>query len=313
MNVKIFSLIIGALLPIIITVVLGYISGVRKDFGWEQAGVMNGIVMNYTLPLSLFSGMIVTPRSILLAEGPVAIAIALVLILSLIITLLVIYYIFKRNLAISTLQALAIASPAVPFIGTSVLNFLFPATGAALITISSIIQNVFQLPICLILLSIATGGEKKPLILHIVDALKKPIVWAPILATIFVILDMGYYFPKVLVDSLALLGKATGGLALFAAGIILFSKKITFSLPTIITVILRNIVVPIICLLCVSMLGFSAEEIRETVLTMAIPIGSVGIILAMQFKTGEQEMASSMALSVIFSIITMGLFILVTN
>lgn len=48
------------------------------------------------------------------------------------------------------------------------------------------------------------------------------------------------------------------------------------------------------------------------VLTMAIPVGSIAIIIAMQYKTGEQEMASTMALSIIASIITMGGFIFLT-
>ncbi len=32
---------------------------------------------------------------------------------------------------------------------------------------------------------------------------------------------------------------------------------------------------------------------------MAIPVGSIAIIIAMQYKTGEQEMASTMALLVL--------------
>ncbi|OZJ13311.1 transporter [Klebsiella pneumoniae] len=44
-------LISGAILPVIITVIIGYISGKRKDFNWQQAGDINKIVMLYALPL----------------------------------------------------------------------------------------------------------------------------------------------------------------------------------------------------------------------------------------------------------------------
>lgn len=79
--------------------------------------------MIYALPLSIFSNMVMTPRHIVMTMGPVAVAIILALILSFVIPLLVARYLFRRDLALSTLQALAIGSPAVPFIGTSVLAF----------------------------------------------------------------------------------------------------------------------------------------------------------------------------------------------
>ena len=66
------------------------------------------------------------------------------------------------------------------------------------------------------------------------------------------------------------------------------------------------------CYLILLKMGFSMEQIKEVVLTMAIPVGSIAIIIAMQYKTGEQEMASTMALSIIASIITMGGFIFLT-
>lgn len=106
-------LISGAILPVIITVIIGYISGKRKDFNWQQAGDINKIVMLYALPLSIFSNMVMTPRHIVMTMGPVAVAIIPALILSFVIPLLVARYLFRRDLALSTLQALAIGSPAV--------------------------------------------------------------------------------------------------------------------------------------------------------------------------------------------------------
>ncbi|MDU3381109.1 MAG: AEC family transporter [Klebsiella pneumoniae] len=254
-------LISGAILPVIITVIIGYISGKRKDFNWQQAGDINKIVMLYALPLSIFSNMVMTPRHIVMTMGPVAVAIILALILSFVIPLLVARYLFRRDLALSTLQALAIGSPAVPFIGTSVLAFLFGTVSASI-------------------------------------------------ALIIVLADI--HIPQTISMSLGLLGKASGGLALFAAGIVLYTRSIVITTATIITVIARNILVPGACYLILLKMGFSMEQIKEVVLTMAIPVGSIAIIIAMQYKTGEQEMASTMALSIIASIITMGGFIFLT-
>ncbi len=214
-------LISGAILPVIITVIIGYISGKRKDFNWQQAGDINKIVMLYALPLSIFSNMVMTPRHIVMTMGPVAVAIILALILSFVIPLLVARYLFRRDLALSTLQALAIGSPAVPFIGTSVLAFLFGTVSASLITVSSITQNVFQLPLVMILMSVATGDKSQHISFgaRVVNAIKQPVVWSPVIALIIVLADI--HIPQTISMSLGLLGKASGGLALFAAGIVL--------------------------------------------------------------------------------------------
>lgn len=305
-------LISGAILPVIITVIIGYISGKRKDFNWQQAGDINKNVMLYALPLSIFSNMVMTPRHIVMTMGPVAVAIILALILSFVIPLLVARYLFRRDLALSTLQALAIGSPAVPFIGTSVLAFLFGTVSASLITVSSITQNVFQLPLVMILMSVATGDKSQHISFgaRVVNAIKQPVVWSPVIALIIVLADI--HIPQTISMSLGLLGKASGGLALFAAGIVLYTRSIVITTATIVTVIARNILVPGACYLILLKMGFSMEQIKEVVLTMAIPVGSIAIIIAMQYKTGEQEMASTMALSIIASIITMGGFIFLT-
>ncbi|HBZ0394652.1 AEC family transporter [Klebsiella aerogenes] len=305
-------LILGAILPVIITVLIGYISGKRKDFNWQQAGDINKIVMLYALPLSIFSNMVMTPRHIVMSMGPVAIAIILALILSFLIPLAIARYICKRSLALSTLQALAIGSPAVPFIGTSVLAFLFGTVSASLITVSSITQNVFQLPLVMILMSVATGDKSQNISFatRVINASKQPVVWSPVVALILVLMDI--HIPETVSMSLGLLGKASGGLALFAAGIVLYTRSIVITSATIITVIARNILVPGACYLILLKMGFSMEQIKQVVLTMAIPVGSIAIIIAMQYKSGEQEMASTMALSIITSIITMGAFIFLT-
>ncbi|EOV6090808.1 TPA: AEC family transporter [Klebsiella aerogenes] len=305
-------LILGAILPVIITVLIGYISGKRKDFNWQQAGDINKLVMLYALPLSIFSNMVMTPRHIVMSMGPVAIAIILALILSFLIPLAIARYICKRSLALSTLQALAIGSPAVPFIGTSVLAFLFGTVSASLITVSSITQNVFQLPLVMILMSVATGDKSQNISFatRVINAIKQPVVWSPVVALILVLMDI--HIPETVSMSLGLLGKASGGLALFAAGIVLYTRSIVITSATIITVIARNILVPGACYLILLKMGFSMEQIKQVVLTMAIPVGSIAIIIAMQYKSGEQEMASTMALSIITSIITMGAFIFLT-
>lgn len=50
--------IIGALLPTVVTLLLGFLAGWHHDFDTKQASVLNSMVMLYALPLSLFAGMV---------------------------------------------------------------------------------------------------------------------------------------------------------------------------------------------------------------------------------------------------------------
>ena len=313
MDTAVPLLILTALLPVLVTVSIGYFSGMHHDFAWEQASILTKAVMLYALPLTLFSGMVVTPKATLMNLGPLAIVLIIALILSYMVPLLVARYIFRRDLAMSTLQALAIGSPAVPFIGVSVLAVLYGSISISLVAVSGLPQNLFQLPLTLVLMSIATGaaGPQNSLGSHILHAIKQPVVWSPILAVILVF--AGVNIPKPLDDALALLGHATGGLALFAAGIVLYSRKIEVSLACIISVISRNLLIPGAVLLALWAIHFPIEQLRQIVLTMAIPTGPIVIIVAMMYKRGEQEMASTMGLSMLASIFTMGGFIWLTN
>jgi predicted permease len=53
-------------------------------------------------------------------------------------------------------------------------------------------------------------------------------------------------------------------------------------------------------------------EIREAVITLAIPTAAMAVILAVQFKIAEQEMASSLLFSTVLSVPTMGAFMFLT-
>ncbi|WP_438391970.1 AEC family transporter [Caballeronia sp. DA-9] len=300
--------ILAALLPVLVTLGLGYFSASVNDFSWADAGILTKLVMTYALPLNLFVGMIQTSKSTVLDMGPVALVLTIALVVSFFVPLLVIHYVFRRSLANATLQALAIGAPAIPFIGSSVLPPLFGNMSASLITASGFTQNLIQMPLTYVLMAIAEGSHEPGLFWkQLGSAIKQPIVWAPVLALLFVFSGLG--LPASVTKSLNLLGQATGGLSLFAAGIVIFSRHIKLSWMAIATVFTRNIIVPIALLLILSGVGMSAGNIRQAVLTMAIPTGPIVIILAMKFKTGEQEMASSMALSVLFSVVTMGALI----
>jgi malonate transporter and related proteins len=60
--------IIGALLPVVVTLALGFIVGWHKDFESRHATILNRMVMLYALPLALFAGMVGIARDQVLSR-----------------------------------------------------------------------------------------------------------------------------------------------------------------------------------------------------------------------------------------------------
>jgi malonate transporter and related proteins len=305
----------GALLPIVVTLLLGFVAGWHHDFDTSSATVLNRIVMLYALPLSLFTGLLSTNRDELTSDAGLAAAITVAMLLSYAVALLLARYAFAHPLGTAALIGLAVGAPSAAFVGTSVLGYLFGDASAVPIAIAGLALNLVEVPVSLVLLSIATeaassGTEGRSLRAHVMTAVSEPVVWAPI--TAFVLVVVGVDLPTVLDDSLKLLGTTTGGVALFASGIVLYAQRVSITRTVVATVLARNILVPALLWAVIIGLGASAQTTREAVLTLAIPTSSICVILAVQFKEAEREMASTLLISTLASIGTMGAFIALT-
>lgn len=62
--------ILGALLPAVITILLGYFAAWHHDFQQKEVPTLNKMVMSYALPLSLFVGVVSAGRAEILADLP---------------------------------------------------------------------------------------------------------------------------------------------------------------------------------------------------------------------------------------------------
>jgi malonate transporter len=144
-----------------------------------------------------------------------------------------------------------------------------------------------------------------------VETVKEPIVWAPVLALIIVL--SGFRMPQLIVHSLSLLGQASGGVALFACGIVLASGKIKLNRYVWFFVFLKNIVQPALVLGGLRWFGYDNPVISEAALTTAIPAMPIVIMLALQYRIVQAEAASAVFLSMMSSVLTMGAFIAVTH
>jgi malonate transporter len=322
--------ILGALLPMVVTFLLGFVAAWRGDFGPKDAAILNRMVLLYAVPLLLFAGTVSTPRAELSQDLPLLIALCVAIIGLYGAVLLLSRFAFRRRLSTSALAGLTASAPAVPF--SAVLGYLFGGPSAVPIAMASLVVNLTVIPVTILLLTLDTAGEESQgkcpakeeehlalppatrgsvLTAKLAETVKEPIVWAPVLA--FVIALSGIGIPQLIIHSLSLLGHAAGGVALFGSGVVLASLTIKVNRHVLFLVFLKNVVQPALVLGGLRWLDYGNPIVSKAVLTTAIPSMPMVIMLAVQYRAADAEIVSAVFLSVIGSVITMGAFIALTS
>jgi predicted permease len=317
----VLNTVLGALLPMVVTFVLGFIAAWHRDLGRDDASILNRMVLLYAVPLALFAGTVTTSRAAFSQDIPLVIALCVAIIALYGLVFLFSSIIFRVPTSVSALHALTASAPAVPFVGPAVLGDLFGGLSAVPIAVASLVINLTVVPLTILLLTLdATGRTSLPakdkehlaaLTTKLAETVKQPIVWAPILA--FIVVLSGLHIPQLIVHSLSLLGSASGGVALFASGIVLASGKVKANSHVWFLVFLKNILQPALVLGGLRWAGYGESIVSEAVLTTAIPTMPIVIMFALQYRVAQAEAASAVFLSVIGSVVTMGVFIALTS
>jgi malonate transporter len=317
----------------VVTVLLGFVAAWHHDFGPKDAPILNRMVLVYAVPLALFAGTVTTSRAQLSQDIPLVIALCVAIIGLYGAILLLCRWALRLPMSISALTALTAAAPAVPFVGPAILGDLFGSASAIPISIASLAINLTVVPATLLLLSLGAadgdtpgtglgaqqgkavasrpGSQLSILTAKLGETIKEPIVWAPVLGFLFVL--AGLRIPQIIVHSLSMLGQASGGVALFASGIVLAAAPIKVNRRVLSAVFLKIILQPALVLLALRWLGYRNPIVNEAVLTTAIPCMPIVIMFAVKYRIAESEAASAVLVSVIGSVITMGIFLLLTS
>ena len=316
------------LVPVFVTMALGYGAARHGRFGAAEVPILNKVVLLYAVPMSISVGILRLSRSTLLDN----VGLLLVLIVGLtgvfVIALAIVWSVAGRDLGIAALRALAIAFPAVPFVGPSLLTPLYGADGAILTAAVALVGNIVLVPNTIVCLSLAKGekstsggpGASKPggpelslwtnLRQALAHGLSQPIVWASVLALVVVL--AGVKVGSTIDNSLALLGAAGGGVALFTSGIVLQSQSISLSPAVIVNVVGKNVVTPLVLLGLAYLFG-QGDKAGEIAVTASILAAPIIATLAVENGVAVREMSSTLLLSAITSVLTTGAFIALTT
>ena len=298
----------AALLPALATVLLGYIAAWHHDFGREEASVLNRMVLTYALPLAIFVDTISTPRAELINDLPLLVVLAAAVLGVYCLIFLAWRFWLRFSPGESALAALIASTPNGAYVGTAVLGELFGGASGIPIAISALLNSLIVTPVTIVLLSHDQTARPASAIL---DALKQPVVWVPMLG--FAMVLIGVPAPELAAKSLALLGHASAGVALFASGVILSGYAINMSRKVLALVFVKNIAQPALVWAAVFVLGYSNPLLGETVVTTALPVVVLAVMLGMQYRVAEREAASALLLSMLSSLVTLAGFIALTG
>lgn len=117
-----FTFFTGDLLPIIVVMLLGYVSGKRQAFDEEQARALNKLVLNYALPAALFVSIARANRDMIFADSRLTLISLVVIVGCFLFSWFSCYKFFKRTRAEAAVCALIAGSPTVGFLGFAVLD-----------------------------------------------------------------------------------------------------------------------------------------------------------------------------------------------
>ncbi len=317
-----------ALLPAVITVLLGFVAAKRHDFVAADASVLIKMVMHYALPLALFVGTVQTTRVSLLDDVPLLIGLFVAMVALYLVVLGVGRFVFRCSWGASGLAALAASAPNFAYIGPPVLGNLYgPASGVPIAVGNTLlVLTVFPATVVLLTLdsrSRAAAGQQgdgqapgaradAAGILSILGhAFAQPIVWMPLLGVAFVILDIR--IPAAAAKTLDLLGQSATGVALFSAGIVIAAYKVEITRAAVALAFLKNIGQPALLLAVLLALGYTNPFLGEAVVTIALPAIVSVALLGVQYSVAQSLTASTLFLSLVTSLGTLALFIALTG
>lgn len=312
-------IILYAIVPIIVVMFAGYISGKKGVFSDADAKKFNKVVLDYALPAALFVSIVQASRAELAKDLKLTIVSVVGIMACFMAVYFVFKYCFKKNTgADAAVAALISGSPTIGFLGFAVLEPIFGTTPsvALVVAIVGIVVNAIGIPVGLSLMNASFAkqnatAKKQSAWVPVLRALRQPVAWMPILAVVWVV--VGIPWPKALSPSFDLIAKANASMAVFSAGITLSAIKFVINRQAILGSIMKMIVMPSVILILGLLCDMDPFNLKMLVVATALPPAFSGIIIADEYDTYVATGTSSLTLSVLLFVGFCPLWIWITN
>ena len=299
------------LVPIFVIMILGYVSGKKGEFNAANARSLNQFVLNYALPAGLFVSIVKADRAMLFSDIRLSLVSLGVIVGCYFWSYFSCLKFFKHSKAEASIAGLVGGAPTIGYLGFAVLEPIYgtSATVGLVVAVVAIVVNAVAL--CLLnpgrQSAAAAGNPPVKPSNALLNALKEPVCWSPILAVLIVL--TGFRFPGSLDPVFNLIANANAGVAVFAAGITLSTNKFEFNAEVLYNSFVKLIFMPAAMLAIGLLTGMNGEKLQMLVLCGALPPVFSGIIIGSRFQTYVQTGTSSLAVSTFLFMATAPLWI----
>lgn len=306
-----FNLILSALAPVALVIVLGYFAGRGKLINSDGAKSLSTVVVNFALPCALFVSIFnFSPSQF--ENGPYVLTLLISIALPFLTALFLGAVVWKRPAGEAALFASNSGFPDMAYFGLPVVTTVLGQQGMLPIIVGNIITSIIIIPIVMAMLNKGqSSGNSGGIGRILMNTIKQPVVWAPILGLILVLL--GFKLPELASKSLKLLGDISGGLALFTLGILLSFLKPKVDLQVVIVVVFKNFAMPVLVVALALLFKLDATLAKGALIIAACPAATMGAMLCSQFGVAQDKIPGQILASNVTAIFTMALWIFVAE
>lgn len=301
--------ILMALTPIVFVTFLGWLSARLEIVAKDKAGVIADFVVRFALPLSLFLAAAKATPADLTNVGYVA-SLAVGLFGTWLLGMLIGKFVFGHDLPSSVIQGIACGFPNMAYCGPPLLNAAIGPEALLAVLVGNLIVTIFIVPISLVLLhggkEAHEGQQRSGLKLvagNVLGAVKQPLVWLPVLGVVLAM--SGIKLPDVATGAVDEIGRAAGGAALFALGLILYGVKLRVDSDILVNVGLKNLLQPALIGGTALLVGLPQPLAAQVFLIGTLPSATVVAVLSLQYRAYTEEASVVVLVSTLFSIVTM--------
>lgn len=305
------SSVLSSLLPVVLLIAAGFLAGRR---GWVGGGAvrdLSNLIFLLLAPALLFRAMS-TVHVQQLSLKPVA---AYFLAAGLIFAATLLWRGFNRTAAV---LALANTFSNTVMIGIALIGLAFGPEGMVVLLTLISLHSLVLLTTATLVLELAVvhenasaSGAERPPILHTLgrafyNAIVHPVPLPIIAGLLFA--QTGWAMPEVIDKPIALLGQAFGPIALVMVGITLaFTPIGTHWRGALAQALVKNAAHPLLVAALGWLLGLRGLPLQVMVVAAALPIGANVFLFSQRYKTAEDLVTASVAVSTALALVTLSI------
>lgn len=305
-----FQTILQALVPVIFVAGLGWLVGRLGVLDPQRIRSITTFIVVVALPAALFVGVFSFSRS-QLENGRYLLTLAVALMGTWAAGLVLARFAFRSSRPSSSMLALNSSFPDLAYFGLPVLTAVIGAQGLLPVIVGNLVISVLMVPLTILMLGSIDGTKHESLFEELKSTVTKPLVWAPVLGAVLVLL--GVKLPQLADASVRLVGATAGGTALFALGVMLSGLTPRLDKVAISVLLLKNLAQPAIAVALALAFHFSSTLSKGVALAAACPCATASAMLASTYRIGEGPTTSAVVVSNIAGVFTMAMWIYVVE